>query len=134
MEIISSGDYIKRVAVSLRPKDINLDSFNDNILFVYVKATGYPAIEVPCGMDREWYIYPVLYLRPWYNNIMRYIKELITECSVPKGLIDSYLRLKAITMAFKTGNFLTAIKLWEELRPSSKLISNNKCGCNGYRT
>ena len=71
-------------------------------------------------------------LRPIYNMAMGYIKELDSNCSIPKGFIDMILRIKAFKLALKTGNYTVAFKWWDKLFKNKRSISINKrCGCNG---
>lgn len=123
---------IKDVRFKLSYKELGLDNFNDNILFVYVKVRGVPKPDTPCGMDNVYSVAAAVNLQPIYNMAMGFIKELSDTCTTPRGFIDMILKLKAFELSLKTGNFLTAIKQWDKLFKNSRVIqTSNKCGCNG---
>ncbi len=123
---------IKHVKFILSARDINLASLDNNIFFVYVIATGVPATCTPCGMDNRYVRGVAVNMRPIYNMAMKYIRELESNCNIPKGFIDMILRIKAFELSIKTGNFPTAFKQWDKLFKNKISISPNKgCGCNG---
>jgi hypothetical protein len=69
-------------------------------------------------------------LRPVYNAAMHYLSELKDTCNIPKNFIDMILKIKAFTLSLKTGNFTTAIRLWNKF--TTKVVSSKTgCGCNG---
>lgn len=129
-EFINSN--LKNLRCTINYKELELDNLNDNILFVYIKVRGIPESDCPCSMDKEYSMAVAVNMRPIYNIAMEYIKELNSTCNIPKRFIDMILRLKAFELSLKTGNFLTAIKQWDKLFKSKKLVSSsNNCGCNG---
>lgn len=118
-----------RLVISAKEMGVNID---DHIFFVYIITTGYPTMDTPCGMDNSYTMAVAVNLRPIYNLAMSYIKEVDSNCEVPKGFIDMILRLKALEMALKTGNYTTAFKYWDRLFKNKKSVSPKKgCGCNG---
>lgn len=126
---------IKSVYINMRAKELNMETLNKNIFFIHVKAGGYPSPGCPCGMDNEYSLCYALNWKPLYESIMSYIGELADSCSIPKNLIDIFLRLHAIKMALKSGHFTQAIDLWQ--RWNIGTVNNitkikRKCGCNGY--
>lgn len=138
--IIDSGVFVmdsdeetrfKNVRLQISYKDLGLDNLNDNILFVYIGVEGTPEPDTPCGMDNKYSMAVAVNLRPIYNMAMGYIKELEGTCTPPRRLIDMILRLNAFELSVKTGNFLTAIKQWDKLFKNKRIVSPNKCGCNG---
>lgn len=123
---------VKRIRLCLTSKDLKGTSLNDNILFVYVIATGTPAPSTPCGMDNTYVMGVAVNLRPIYNMAMKYIKELDSTCSIPRGFIDMILRLKAFDLSLRTGNYPIAFKQWDNLFKNKISVSPNRgCGCNG---
>lgn len=122
---------LKNKRLQLSCKDLGLDNFNDNILFVYISVSGVPDIDTPCGMDNKYSMAVAVNLNPVYNTAMNYIKELKDTCNIPKGFIDMILRLKAFELSINTGNFITAINQWDKLFKNKRIVSSNKCGCNG---
>ena len=126
------GVGLKNVRFKLSYKELGLDNFNDNILFVYIKVGGVPEPDTPCGMDNEYSVVAAVNLQPIYNTAMSFIKELSDTCTTPRGFIDMILKLKAFELSLKTGNFLTAIKQWDKLFKNNRVIqTSNKCRCNG---
>ncbi len=122
----------KRIRLCLTAKDLKLANLDDNIFFVYITATGTPAPCTPCGMDNTYTMGIALNLRPIYNMTMKYIKELDSNCTIPKGFIDMILRLKAFDLALRTGNYPIAFKQWNVLFKNKVSVSPSKgCGCNG---
>lgn len=123
---------IKNIRLTLSEKDLKAGSFTNNIFFIYVVATGVPAPCTPCGMDNEVTLGIAVYLKPLYEMAMKYVREVDSNCNIPKGFIDMILRLKAFDLSLKTGNIPTAIKYWDKLFKNKISVSPNKnCGCNG---
>lgn len=110
----------------------NLDSFGNNILFVYVKTKGTPSIDTPCGCDNEITLGVVYDKSIIYNKLLSYIKEVSNNCTIPKELINVYLQYKLFDTAIKSGNYTSASKIWNGLYSNIKVDSQIKiCGCNG---
>ena len=57
---------------------------------------------------------------------MNYIRGIECDCSIPKNFIDFILRLKALELCIKTGNYTKAIKYWNRLN----INPSNEC-CYG---
>lgn len=122
----------KKVMLVLDSNDLNGANLNDNIFFVWVVAGGIPAPETPCGMDNRYTMGVAVNLRPIYNMAMKYIKETNNDCSIPKGFVDMFLKLKAFSLAMKTGNYTAAFKQWDKLSKNKVDVPSIKgCGCNG---
>ena len=127
---IESSVGLKRVRRCISAKELGVD-LTKSLLFVFVKEKGVPAPNTPCNFDRLMYMQTVAYLIPLYNSIISKIKELGDTCNIPKGLIDSILRFKALELSIKTGNYDRAIKLWNRLfSETNVIIPPNNC-CNG---
>lgn len=132
-KVTFEGENKKHIKISITAKDINLSTLNDRIFFVYVYSGGIPAVDTPCGMDNCYTMTVAVNWRPIYNMAMGYIKELGSDCSVPKGFMDMVLRLKAFDLSLRTGNFPMAIKQWDKFFINKVSVSTSKgCGCNGY--
>lgn len=117
------GD-LKHKRLILSSGDLRLDNLNDVMLFVYIGVDGIPDPATSLGV--------AINLRPIYDMAMGYIKELESTCSAPKGFIDMILRLKAVELSLKTGNYLTAIQRWDKLFKNKMSVSPIKnCKCNG---
>lgn len=123
---------VKHIRLSISAKDMKLPNLDNNIFFIYVTATGIPAADTPCGMDSEFVMGVAMNLRPIYNMAMGYIKELDSDCTIPKGFIDMILRLKAFDLSLRTGNYPMAFKQWNWLFKNKVSVSPKRgCGCNG---
>ena len=120
----------KNIRLTLSAKDLGI-SLNDNILFVYAIATGTPAPDTPCGMDNSIVMSTVVNLYPVYQNTMCYLRELDSDCQVPKGFIDMILRLKAVELCIRTGNYTKAISYWKKFFLGKTQVPTYNCGCNG---
>lgn len=125
-----AGEQNKHVRLILSAKDLGI-SLNDNMLFVYAIATGTPAPDTPCGMDNSIIMSTVVNLYPVYQDTMCYLRELDSECQVPKGFIDIILRLKAVELCIRTGNYTKAILYWKKLFLGKTQVPTYNCGCNG---
>lgn len=121
----------KSIRLELGKGDL-LPTLNDNLFFVFVKVKGTPSIDTPCGMDNLTTVGTVLNKYPIYRDIMQYIKEVTSSCTIPKNFIDKYLRFKAFEISIVTGHYTEAIEYYNKFIKGIKNISNNvDCGCYG---
>lgn len=120
----------KNIRLTLSAKDLGI-SLNDNMLFVYAIAKGTPAPDTPCGMDNSVVMSTVVNLYPVYQNTMCYLRELDSDCQVPKGFIDMILKLKAVELCIRTGNYTKAISYWKKFFLGKTQVPTYNCGCNG---
>lgn len=119
----------KHTRLILSDKDIDL---SNNLLFVYVIATGTPAPSTPCGMDNSISIMPIFNTNIIYQQSMKYIRSIESNCDIPKQFIDYILRIKALELALNTGNYLLAIKYWNKFfKNIFTQESINTCNCYG---
>lgn len=68
-----------------------------------------------------------------YDNFMANMKELNRTCQIPSGMIDEFLRYKAMTVAFDCGHCMEGIKYFNTYfkdKPFRSITTSN-CGCNG---
>lgn len=68
-----------------------------------------------------------------YDNFMAHMKELNRTCQIPSGMIDQFLRYKAMTVAFDCGHCMEGIKYFNTYfkdKPFGSTTTSN-CGCNG---
>lgn len=123
----------KKIKLYLTAKDLGIETFTDNIFFIYVIATGTPDACTPCGMDNATTLGIAIDMRVIYNSLMANIRELANECDTPRNFIDAYLRFRVIEAALKTGNYLTAISYWQRFFQGNitSITPVSKCGCNG---
>lgn len=118
----------RHVRLMLSTKDIPLN----NMLFVYAIAKGTPAPDTPCGFDNTIIMQTVVDLYPFYQNTLCFLKELNNSCEVPKGFTDMILRLKALELCIRTGNYPQAIKYWKKFfSNNNRVITTSNCRCNG---
>ena len=120
----------KNIRLQLTNKDLQ-DKLSTSLLFVYVVVRGIPSPATPCGMDNMITLGTVVDLFPIYCKTISYLKELNNSCNIPKNLIDMILRLKALELSLKTGNYIQAIEYWNKYFINiSTNINTSSCGCN----
>lgn len=119
----------KSIKLELTSKDLGT-TLCGNIFFVYVTTSGEPTEETPCELINKPLMNTVINLYPIYQNLMYFIKEIDCMCSIPKGFIDMVLRLKALELCIKTGNYVQAIKYWKNFFIRENKIPIYNCGCN----
>ena len=67
-----------------------------------------------------------------YQQSMKYIRSIESNCDIPKQFIDYILRIKALELALNTGNYLLAIKYWNKFfKNIFTQESINTCNCYG---
>lgn len=88
----------------------------------------------PCGCSEASVTRSLMDMQPIYNSLMAGIKQVATDCTVPKTFIDNVLRMNAVDAALKTGNYDLAAKFWNQFYSNSKTpsIKTRNCGCHGY--
>lgn len=133
-KLVAVTTPIKSYSIEINKNDSTL-TFKDNLLFVYVKTNGTPALDTPCGMDNITTLGVVSNLYPLYQHAFSYIKELGDTCSIPKNFINYILQYKVFELAIKTGHYTKAIKYWKKFFMGIKdsVITSN-CGCYGQGT
>jgi len=133
IEVASYNKAEKNVRLMIKAKDLELDSLDEDIFFVYIEAQGVPDPDTPCTLDENIGLGVVYNVRPIYNIGMSYVRELSSMCDIPKGFIDYILRYNALELALRTGHYTEAIKYWD--RFFSKRLPDipryKGCGCNG---
>lgn len=93
---------------------IKLDDYSiksTDMLFIYVMTEGTPS----CNVDKSYILGTVVNLYYIYARAMNYIKEIECDCSTPKHFVNFILKLKAMELCIKTGNYTQAIKYWNKL-------------------
>lgn len=107
-------------------------SLTENLFFVYVKVTGTPSADTPCGMDNETTLGVIANMYPFYRASINYIKEINNDCEIPVHFIDNLLRYKALDLSIKTGHYTQAIMYWNKFFKTVKTQTvNNICSCHG---
>lgn len=87
---------------------------HNSVFFVYAKAKGNPTPDAPCGRDNIFTLGIAVNLYPVYNSFLCALKELDSDCNVPKNVIDMYLRYFAFNINVKTGHYIEAIRIWDK--------------------
>lgn len=110
----------------------NIDP-NKDMLFIYVIATGVPSPGTPCGLDNSKIMGTVVNLKPIYDNMLYYVRQIENNCNMPKEFIDSILLYKALDLSIKTCNYPLAIKYWTKYisNPTINTSTNKTCNCYG---
>lgn len=102
----------------------------NNLLFVYVRTKGVPSPDTPCGMDDTVVMGTVCNMYPYYQQAMNYIKELGNTCTIPQDFTDFILKMKALELSVKTGNYTNAIKYYNKFFNNKYFtVTKGGCGC-----
>lgn len=124
----------KKLRLVLSSDDMK-SPISNNMFFVYVIVSGEYHTNTPCELKRPVTIGTAVNLYPIYKQAVLYTKELSKDCGIPKKFVDYILRIKAIDLNIKTGNYQEAIRYWNKLfkghnsttRPSAYI----NCECYG---
>lgn len=128
---IENDGNTKHYRLVLTGKDINISG---NLFFVYVIAKGTPDPSTPCTMDNMTTLGVVCNLHDIFQSCMSYIRELESNCNIPKGFIDYILRFKAFELSLATGNYVTAIKYWNKFFKNKSFSNPSTCNCHHAST
>lgn len=101
----------------------------NGIFFVKVTTKGGESNDIPCDWSSSTVTCTVANMYPIYQKGMRYIRELEESCSIPKGFIDFILKLEALELAIKTGNYTLASKYYRMFMKRRK-STDKTGGCN----
>lgn len=102
----------KNTRIVLPINSLKLGAINP-MFFIYVRATGTPSPDTPCGMDESVLIGTAVPMSIIYSQTMKYINEINYSCRVPQNFLNQILRAKAVELNIKTGNYLAAIDYWK---------------------
>lgn len=111
--------------------DFELEGISsDDLLFVWVLTTDMPE-DAPCNLRATIGLRVVYNKWKIYSESMNYIKT-IDNCTPSLDMINYMLRLMAFKMSLEAGNFIQAIKYWNEFfNKKYKDCVIHRCGCNG---
>lgn len=129
----STGKVIpgkKAIHMSLDYKTLEVNDLREQILYVYLTATGTPSADTPCGEDNSTVMGVAVSLNGIYNEGIQYIKEVEKTCEIPKTMIDYICKFKAFELALKTKNFIHANLYWNKFFKKLKSSKISGCGCN----
>lgn len=121
---------MRNIRLRLQASDFNINTLNDTMFFVYVITTGEPSADAPESTISPQIMGTVTNLYPYYQSMMKSVKELINECKIPKNFIDFSLRLKALELCIRTGNYPQAIVYWNKFfkgKMSKPVVTNCSC-------
>mgnify|MGYP003424540571 CR=1 FL=1 len=131
---VEEGENQKRIRLTLKEEDLGIP-INGNMFFVYVITTGEYKEDTPCELKRNINIGTAVNLYPIYKKAVEYTRELANTCSIPKNFIDFILKIKALDLNIKTGNYYEAIGYWNKMfktfNVGTDFLINNNCGCDG---
>lgn len=139
--VVGDGTYkIARYVFDL--KDILCRS--PKMLYVWVKTTGIPSGDTPCGLDKEYTMKAVVELSRIYDEALRMIRCASgncgcvgKKCAVDAEYANFALQYFRLTTALDLGDWNTAYLAYCALlrkRPSKSIIQQPKtkrCGCHG---
>lgn len=125
------GSEVKSIRLELTNADV-LPSFENNLFFVYVKTTGNPTANTPCGEDNSLSTGVVYNLYPIYQYMFKYIVELEKNCIIPKNFINAILQFKALQVSIAAQRYTDSVKLWKKFfRNLKNNVVINSTRCNG---
>lgn len=119
-------DSVKHYRLVLSNSDINL---SNGLFFVYVVAKGVPDPSTPCNMDNATTMGVVCNLHDIFQSFMSYIREVESDCKIPKGFINHILRFKALELSLAVGNYTLAIKYWNKFFKNKIISKPSICNC-----
>ena len=124
--------HLRNIRLKLKAEDINTSTLNNMMFFVYVIADGTPSENTPCGMANPIIMGAVSNLYPFYQSMMKYVKQIENNCEIPKKFIDFILRFKALELSIKVGNYPQAIKYWNKYFKNKIGVVSTSSNCNCY--
>lgn len=123
-----AGKYVRLV---IKSEDLRVP-IAGSLFVVYVNTIGEPREDTPCSLRQSTVTGTAVNLYPIYKSSLGYFKELGDTCNIPKGLIDTILRINAIELAIRTGNYTRATKYWKKFFSNIRYINtSSNCGCYG---
>lgn len=111
----------KHIRLILNSENLNAP-IKDNMFFVYVITSGEVSSDTPKELIKNPIVGVVVNLYPIYKEAMCYTKQIKDKCNISRSFVDYILKVKALDVSIKTGNFIEAIKYWNKLfkRPLSQ--------------
>lgn len=110
--VLGDPQHVKHARIEIKQEDV-CQPFTDTMFFVYIKTKGTPASNTPCSMDNEYTMGVCVNEFNIYRRFMCLMRELLSNCDIPKGYIDLYLRWEAVKNSVKTGHYMEAILYWK---------------------
>lgn len=107
-----NGNTNKLKHIRLELTHLDLRRPLTDLFFVYIQTKGNPAPTTPCTLDHKTTLGTVVDMYPFYQKSILFLKELTKCCEVPQDFTDFMLRIKALELSIKTGNYIEAIKFY----------------------
>lgn len=122
---IQEGQMTSNINLLISEEELGV-YLDNTMLFVYIIAK--------CnGQDISKNMGAVVNLYPYYQGMMNGVKEINNTCNVPKYFINNILRLKAVELSIRTGNYIQAIKYWKKFFSTERIKTEHRpCGCRCY--
>lgn len=122
----------KSISLSLDSLDLEGLDLQKNFFIFWIKATGTPSPDVPCGKDNEYTIGVVYNLPAIYARGLNLMKGMGSSCEVSLPVMDFLSAFYAMRFAIKTGNLAEAVSYWKMFYSSVETpVITSGCGCNG---
>lgn len=134
-------DRVKSVNMTLDVS--NLVKNGPKMLFVYIRCTGVPAQDTPCGLDNQDAMQPVVDYQAVYNGALKLAKCigkcgcLDGECSVDTAFANFALQYFRMEQGLKDGNWADAYNAYCWLMHKYGNVgyksseAKRGCSCNG---
>lgn len=128
----------KHIIMYLTCSDLVVYNYKlSDLLFIYAMAQTSSSIDtLPCG-EKEWIVHPVVDMLPFYCRGMNFVKSLGDTCNIPRKFIDYILMYKAFELSLYTGNYLNAIRYFNDFKRVKsnsgiqiKQRRGGGCGCH----
>ena len=110
----------------------SFDSLSNMLLFIYITCKGTPGICTPCRLDEMTTLGVTFDESLYYQKVMQYTKELVSDCSIPDNFIDLILLWNGFKAAVETEHYMEAIKYYNKMfRGNTVRFNTLGCGCHG---
>ena len=133
---ITFDEGIRKASITLTPAEMDVtftrSDFSSDLFFIYVETDGEPSSDTPCGQDYSTTLGITFNNRLMHDRVIGYSKQLADTCDIPDDFINFILRYNAFLSGLKTGNFVEALKYFNNLFSGVTTVSKPKgCGCHG---
>lgn len=130
--VISAGTFLNGL-LDENNKPYKYGGLDKHVWFVFVHTNGLKELDTPCTCTDP-VVGVTMYMGDIYNNFMSYIKELNrNNCQIPQGMIDQFLRFKAMNIAFDSGHYTQGIEYFKKWFTGDYVQTSTtaNCGCHG---
>jgi hypothetical protein len=109
------------------PQEAICASLKSNMFIVYIEANN--------GDIESYVIGTAMWLRPFYDAFLHWIREVERKCDVPRNFIYLFLQYQAMIVAIRTCNVMEAIRLYNKyfkrIDGVYGFAKGVGCGCGG---